>query len=187
MPFEAGDPRPFHSSGAEGCSEEEGEGERDEGTMDQDSRSENENENGLSEEKGGESNNDNDDECEEKNKIAKENIYNNKKTSHKESSKKSGQTKLTMWQLSFSDYTEEEGLKLRSLTSDELLNEALRRCKGWFDPVCDMIKYTPKGEIWGTGLYDRNPMPLRSKDQGSRVTVMGDACHPMSMFKGQGR
>ena len=138
--------------------------------MDQDSRLENENEinNGLSEEKGGESNYDNDA---------------NKKQN---SDGKSGQTKLTMWQLSFSDYTEEEGLKLRSLSSDELLSEALRRCNGWFDPVCDMIKCTPKGEIWGTGLYDRNPMPLRSKDQGSRVTVMGDACHPMSMFKGQG-
>ena len=49
-----------------------------------------------------------------------------------------------------------------------------------------MIRGTPVKEVWGTGLYDRDPMPLRGKDQGSRVTVIGDACHPMSMFKGQG-
>ena len=101
-------------------------------------------------------------------------------------SDKEGKTKLTMWQLSFSDFTEEEGVRLRSAGPEELLNEALRRCKDWFNPVCDMIRGTPAREVWGTGLYDRDPMPLRGKDQGSRVTVIGDACHPMSMFKGQG-
>ena len=95
-------------------------------------------------------------------------------------------TRLTMWQLSFSDFSEEEGARLRTASPEELLNEALRRCEGWFEPVCDMINCTPKKEVWGTGLYDRDPMPLRGKDQGSRVTVIGDACHPMSMFKGQG-
>ena len=101
-------------------------------------------------------------------------------------SHRKGMTKLTMWQLSFSDFTEEESVHLRSAGPKELLDEALRRCKDWFNPVCDMIRGTPAKEVWGTGLYDRNPMPLRSKDQGSRVTVIGDACHPMSMFKGQG-
>jgi FAD binding domain len=99
---------------------------------------------------------------------------------------KTSKTKLTMWQLSFSDFSEEEGARLRTASPEELLSEALRRCKGWFEPVCDMINCTPKKEVWGTGLYDRDPMPLRGKDQGSRVTVIGDACHPMSMFKGQG-
>ena len=99
---------------------------------------------------------------------------------------KTSKTKLTMWQLSFSDFSEEEGARLRTASPEELLKEALRRCKGWFEPVCDMINCTPKKEVWGTGLYDRDPMPLRGKDQGSRVTVIGDACHPMSMFKGQG-
>ena len=29
-------------------------------------------------------------------------------------------------------------------------------------------------------------MAPKEKGRGSRVTVLGDACHPMSMFKGQG-
>jgi 2-polyprenyl-6-methoxyphenol hydroxylase-like FAD-dependent oxidoreductase len=86
---------------------------------------------------------------------------------------KINKTKLTMWQLSFSDFDENDGKKLKSATSEELLAEAMRRCEGWFDPVCDMIKCTPPKEVWGTGLYDRNPMPLRARDQGSRVTVIG--------------
>jgi 2-polyprenyl-6-methoxyphenol hydroxylase-like FAD-dependent oxidoreductase len=43
------------------------------------------------------------------------------------------------------------------------------------------------GEAWATPLFDRNAMQLRGKQSnGSRVTCIGDACHPMSMFKGQG-
>lgn len=34
--------------------------------------------------------------------------------------------------------------------------------------------------------YDRDPLPLLPKGQGTRVTLVGDAAHPMSMFKGQG-
>lgn len=123
--------------------------------------------------------------------MANESVSEEKSTSEtganvETSSKNIGATKLTMWQLSFSDFTEEEGAQLKTAGPDALLAEALKRCKGWFEPVCDMINCTPRKEVWGTGLYDRDPMPLRSKDQGSRVTVMGDACHPMSMFKGQG-
>ena len=46
-----------------------------------------------------------------------------------------------------------------------------------------MIDSTPAAEVWATGLYDRDAMAMWAKDRGSRVTVMGDACHPMSMFK----
>jgi hypothetical protein len=66
---------------------------------------------------------------------------------------KTSKTKLTMWQLSFSDFSEDEGARLRTASPEELLSEALRRCKGWFEPVCDMINCTPKKEVWGTGLY----------------------------------
>jgi 2-polyprenyl-6-methoxyphenol hydroxylase-like FAD-dependent oxidoreductase len=63
-------------------------------------------------------------------------------------------------------------------------------------PVEAMIQETQPKDIWATPLYDRPPMTLRrskalstEKDRAnpsSHITVVGDACHPMSMFKGQG-
>ncbi|KAJ1416220.1 hypothetical protein B484DRAFT_454335 [Ochromonadaceae sp. CCMP2298] len=93
---------------------------------------------------------------------------------------------LTMWQLSFSGLSEEQAQHMRRLSCTELLAEARRRTAGWLDPVSDMVLCTMPGEVWATGLYDRSSMPLFAKDGGSRVTVIGDACHPMAMFKGQG-
>ena len=94
-----------------------------------------------------------------------------------------GGTKLTMWQLSFSDLDEAAAARLRASPPDALLGEARRRTAGWFAPIPAMIDLTPAAEVWATGLYDRDPMAMWPKDRGSRVTVMGDACHPMSMFK----
>lgn len=61
-------------------------------------------------------------------------------------------------------------------------------------PVYDIIQLTESEDVWATPLYDRAPMTLRRSkafnNQNlcpvSRITVIGDACHPMSMFKGQG-
>ncbi len=92
---------------------------------------------------------------------------------------------LTMWQLSFSGLSEQDALKLKSMSFDDLIAEAQRRTASWFSPVQEMIAGTALGEVWGTPLYDRDAMPLKAKHQGSRVTVLGDACHPMSMFKGK--
>ena len=73
------------------------------------------------------------------------------------------------------------------MTPKELLEEAHRRTSGWFAPVNELISATPLEEVWGTPLHDRDPMIIaKDKLQSSRVTVIGDACHPMSMFKGQG-
>lgn len=97
---------------------------------------------------------------------------------------------LTMWQLSFSGLTEEEGMKLRQSSSKQQLDKALEITSAWFPAVHDMMRSTAEEDIWATPLYDRDPMSLRPKqspdsDHG-RITVIGDACHPMSMFKGQG-
>ena len=46
---------------------------------------------------------------------------------------------LTMWQLSFSGVSEEEGLALRGASPAQLLAEAGRRMAGWMNPVQDMV------------------------------------------------
>lgn len=93
---------------------------------------------------------------------------------------------LTMWQLSFAGLSEEEAALLKSSSGKALLQRALAMTEGWFSAVRELLENTLEGDIWATGLFDRDPMPLKGRDQGSRVTCLGDACHPMSMFKGQG-
>lgn len=66
------------------------------------------------------------------------------------------------------------------------------------DPVFQIIDQTLPEDVWATPLYDRPPMKFKpskgmsnSSQSGlnsivNHITVIGDACHPMSMFKGQG-
>jgi len=93
---------------------------------------------------------------------------------------------LTMWQFSFAE-TLESAAKAFSLSEPEqLLAVALERTKGWMAPVKDLLSATSPADVWATPLYDRPPRNLKDK-QLSRITVVGDACHPMSMFKGPNR
>lgn len=102
---------------------------------------------------------------------------------------------LTMWQLSFSNMNEADAIKLKTACPEILLQEALSRTAGWMEPVKDMLCNTPLQEVWGTALYDRDTMHVYSKRNigkgkiskcKSKVTVLGDGCHPQSMFKGFG-
>jgi 2-polyprenyl-6-methoxyphenol hydroxylase-like FAD-dependent oxidoreductase len=93
---------------------------------------------------------------------------------------------ITMWQLSFSGLSDDQAKELRAKSPSELIVETLKRVEGTFAPIKMLIQNTSPAEVWATGLYDRDPMPSRSKEQSSRVCVIGDAAHPMSMFKGQG-
>lgn len=90
-----------------------------------------------------------------------------------------------MWQLSF-PMSEKEAKKLSAQGAEAMKDEACRRLFSWHDPIPQILTATLQTNITGYPVYDRELFdPSLLKDKGS-VTVLGDAAHPMSPFKGQG-
>jgi 2-polyprenyl-6-methoxyphenol hydroxylase-like FAD-dependent oxidoreductase len=61
--------------------------------------------------------------------------------------------------------------------------ELVRRFAGWPDPVERLVAATPDGTILRNDLYDRPPLAHWGR---GRVTLLGDAAHPMTPNLGQG-
>ena len=92
----------------------------------------------------------------------------------------------SMWQLSF-PVTEEQARAL-AVSGESLRAEALRRCSHWHEPLPALLASTPAHLCTGYPVYDRDipPLDVFRGNPRSCVTMLGDAAHPMSPFKGQG-
>jgi 2-polyprenyl-6-methoxyphenol hydroxylase-like FAD-dependent oxidoreductase len=60
----------------------------------------------------------------------------------------------------------------------------LRLFSGWHRPVADLVQAAEEGTILRTDIYDRDPLGERWGE--GRVTLLGDAAHPMTPNLGQG-
>jgi 2-polyprenyl-6-methoxyphenol hydroxylase-like FAD-dependent oxidoreductase len=89
-----------------------------------------------------------------------------------------------MWQLSF-PMTEKEAKALSAQGTQALKEEACRRCQ-WHDPIPQILAATLETQVSGYPVYDRALLEPELLENGAQVTLIGDAAHPMSPFKGQG-
>ncbi|MDW5289634.1 NAD(P)/FAD-dependent oxidoreductase [Formosa sp. PL04] len=89
-----------------------------------------------------------------------------------------------MWQLSF-PMPENEAIALSDQGVKALKIEACRRTQ-WHDPIPQILAATSEVQISGYPVYDRELLKSDVLKKGNQVTLIGDAAHPMSPFKGQG-
>ncbi len=89
-----------------------------------------------------------------------------------------------MWQLSF-PMEEQEAKELSTKGKQTLKEEACKRTQ-WHEPIPQIIKATLESQISGYPVYDRELLQPELLEKGKQITLLGDAAHPMSPFKGQG-
>jgi 2-polyprenyl-6-methoxyphenol hydroxylase-like FAD-dependent oxidoreductase len=89
-----------------------------------------------------------------------------------------------MWQLSF-PMPEKEAKALSLKGPQALKSEACSRTQ-WHAPIPQIVGATLESHISGYPVYDRAVLDPKVFYTAGQVTLLGDAAHPMSPFKGQG-
>ena len=89
-----------------------------------------------------------------------------------------------MWQLSF-PMDESDAIVLSKKGATFLKQEAINRTD-WHTPIPEIIFATDESLITGYPVYDREVLKTELTELDKPATLIGDAAHPMSPFKGQG-
>src|SRR5437879_4849969 len=83
--------------------------------------------------------------------------------------------------LNFVGWTEHDSWNREDWTDRATVDRALAAFEGWHPQVRRIIAAADTCFVWA--LFDREPLPRWSV---GRTTLLGDACHPMYPFMGQG-
>lgn len=89
-----------------------------------------------------------------------------------------------MWQLSF-PLPENDAKELSATGSKALKNKAIQITQ-WHTPVPEIVAATNVSQVSGYPVYDRDLLQPEMLQSAGPITLIGDAAHPMSPFKGQG-